>query len=232
MPRFILPPHPGPKMKIQRHDLPTYEKMGKWVAQRKFNGTHVVIWIHGDEIDIWDRRGIHLSLYKLTAGMRKCLLSLALGGKETVLCGEVLHTKAKSKITGKQMATDTIVLFDILFYENHLATITQMERLALVEGLCGKPSTLEAGAFPGATKRALVVSEHDTAKLWLAQTFTDDFDYHFDECYEEDSQDRDKYPEIEGLMLRLKDSKLRVGGSADVDWLCRCRKSKNKIYNF
>src|SRR5690606_33929468 len=117
VPRFILPPRPRPEMRSRRKGLPTYEKMNKGVAQRKCNGTHVVIWIFQDNVVLWDRRGTALTLYKLTPGMKKCLTSLARDAdKELVVCGELLHTKAKSKITQAQAATDTIVLFDVIYY--------------------------------------------------------------------------------------------------------------------
>jgi hypothetical protein len=229
--RFILPPHPAPQMRIRRQDLPLYESQNKWIAQRKFNGTHVVICIAGGEIGLWDRRGNPLTLYKLTAGMKNCLLSLY-KGTEIVVCGELLHTKAKSKITGKQCATDTIVLFDVIYQGDHLTQLTQIERLNLLSDLCGNPITKEPGTFPGSTSRALIVKEEGSAHLWMAEIFFEEFDYHFDSCFDTDTKGKDMYPEIEGLILRLRDSKLRVGGSGDVDWLVRVRKPKPHMYTF
>jgi hypothetical protein len=220
-------------MRIRREDLPTYEAMGKFITQRKFNGTHVVIWVYKDEVMLWDRRGTPLTLYTLTAAQKRNLLSLERDPeKELILCGELLHTKAKSKISNEQAATDTIVLFDVIYYGDHLTQMTQVERLDFLAAICRNPTDKEAGTFRGATKRAFVVRDDGDAHLWLAEVFTKEFDYHFDECFDEDSKGRDKYPEIEGLMLRLAGSKLRSGGSGDVDWLIRCRKFKDGIYNF
>jgi hypothetical protein len=78
----------------------------------------------------------------------------------------------------------------------------------------------------------MVVAESETAHLWLAETFVDEFQYHFDECCfdQVDAKGRDRYEEIEGLVLRLKDNRLRIGSSGgvgDVDWLIRCRKPKD-----
>lgn len=232
-PRFILPPHPGQAQRIRREDLPIYENMNRFVAQRKFNGTHVVIWICQDQVVLWDRRGIPLTLYQLTPSQRINLLSLKRDkDKELVLAGECLHTKAKSKITGQQVATDTIVLFDILYYDKHLTGHNQVERLDFLSSICGDPVEQEPGNFPGSTSRALVVKTTENAHLWLAEVFYEEFSYHFDECFDEDKEGRDKYPEIEGLMLRVRNSRLAAGTKGDVEWLIRCRKAKDKTYMF
>lgn len=232
---FILPPHPNSSMKIQRSDLSTYENMNLWTCQRKFNGTHVVIWIHNDQLEIWERRGKPLSTYKLTESMKQCLLSLNLKNKETVLVGEVLHTKAVSKITDEQAATNTIVLFDVLFHEKQLSELTQMERLTLLEEMCRKPTEKEIPKFRGAVPRALIVKEEGISKLWLAEHWDDEFSYHFDECCDQmDKNGKDLYPEIEGLVLRLKTSRIQFRGNdvGDVNWIVRCRKLKLKMYTF
>jgi hypothetical protein len=80
-----------------------------------------------------------------------------------------------------------------------------MWRLEVLSDLCGNPSaeSLEKPKFPGATPRAMVVAESETAHLWLAETFVDEFQYHFDECCfdQVDAKGRDRYEEIEGLVL-------------------------------
>lgn len=239
-PRFILPPHPKSDAHIRRQDLPIYDDLGSFVAQRKFNGTHGVIWIGGDTVSIWDRRGIPLTLYKLNASMRKCLLGLNRDpDKETIIAGEILHTKAKSERTGEQEARDTIILFDILVHKSEpLTQMNQVDRLKLLADVCGNPTKPEGPKFFGATSRALVIAEHqesatDEAHLWLAETFMDDFQYYYDECcYDQlDKQGRDKYKEIEGLVLRQRDSRLQFknGGIGDVDWIIRCRKDRLQL---
>lgn len=238
-PRFVLPPHPNPHMRIKRENLPTYERMGKYVAQRKFNGTHMVLWLYRDQVAIWERRGKVPTYYKMGPGMRECLLNLTRDPeRETVLVGEALHTKAKSKITGQQEALNTICLFDILMHDGEfLTTIDQVGRLDLLARICGNPNVLEPPKFPGATRRALVVERRKEATLWLAEVFADDFQYHYDECCTDqfDKHGRDLYEEIEGLVLRLKESRLKIGphgGIGDVDWLVRCRKEKPRMYKF
>lgn len=239
-PRFVLPPHPKTGSHIRRQDLPVYEEMGGYLAQRKFNGTHGVIWIGGNKVSIWDRRGVPLSLYKLNESMKRCLLGLGCDpSKESIFTGEILHTKAKSERTGEQEAKDTIVLFDVIVHDNEpLTRMNQVDRLKLLSDICGNPSKLEGPKFFGATSRALVVSEYadseiDVAHLWLAETFMEDFQYHYDECcYDQlDKNGYDKYKEIEGLVLRQRDSRLQFkqGDIGDVDWIIRCRKDRLQI---
>src|SRR6266404_3361584 len=164
MSNFILPPHPKSSMKIQREDLPFYEGQRIWVAQRKFNGVHVVIWTNGKDVEIWERTGKSLTLYKLTESMKKCLASLA-KNKEIVVVGELLHSKAVNKTTQQQEAKDTIVLFDILKHNKLLTNLSQIDRLVLLAYLCGNPKTLESPKFPGATRRALIVKTEGISNL-------------------------------------------------------------------
>ena len=84
----------------------------------------------------------------------------------------------------------------------------------MLRELCGDPQTLEPGGL------ALEISP----KLWLAQTFTEDFVPRFKEALNNDS--------IEGLVLRKKKSTLDHFGSEyyETGWVIRCRKP-NKNYN-
>ena len=87
------------------------------------------------------------------------------------------------------------------------------------------------GEFFGATNRAFLAKQEGESNSWLAERFYDEFFYHFDECMDEE-KGVDKYPEIEGLILRLKNSKLHSNPKRDVEWIMRCRKPKNKVYDF
>lgn len=225
----FLPPHPFSSLKIQRKDLNFYESQKIWIAQRKFNGTNIVIHCN-DKFEIWGRNGEKLN-YSLTSEMIDNLKTLKLQ-KETVLNGELLHTKAVEKRTKEQAAKDTIVLFDILYYDKFLTDITQIERLNLLREICNDPKKLETPKFLGAIPRALVIQN----KLWLAEFWENEFCYHFDECCfdQNDKNGNDLYPEIEGLILRLKGSKIKVknGDIGDVNWMIRCRKKKEKVYDY
>lgn len=229
-PTFILPPHPSPRVCIQRKDLPHYESTKQYIAQRKFNGTHSVISIVNDKIGMWERRGNEMTLYKMPDSMKSCLLGLPIAkDRMLTVVGELMHTKAKSKVTDQQELTNTIILFDILVYGDPLK-MNQMDRLKLLDDICGNPKVLEPAKFLGAARRALVVRETNESKLWLAENWLDEFQYHYDECCHDqlDKQGRDRYTEIEGLMLRRKDNVLNFTskGIGDVNWLIRCRKEK------
>jgi hypothetical protein len=146
---------------------------------------------------------------------------------EYVLDGELLHTKAKYKATGKQAAQNVIVLFDILYAGKYLTIPTNMERLAMLQEVA-PPVEMEP------KKRALLVAKEGESQVWLAETFHDDFSYRYWEMYDFDQYGNDKYPEIEGLMLKQKDAKNTSIGTRpnDVSWMLRCRKTKEKMYQF
>lgn len=235
MSNFILPPHPKSSGLIQRQDLSFYEDLGVWIGQRKFNGIHVVIWTNGKNVEIWERTGKKLTFYKMSPSMEYCL-SFLTKKEEIVVVGELLHCKAVNKTTKEQELKDTIVLFDILKFKTNLSNVLQEERLNLLADVCGNPKFLESPKFPGATQRALIVKNEKESNLWLAERFDKEFSYHFDECCldQVDGNHHDLYPEIEGLVLRLKESKLQFknDGIGDVDWIIKCRKKKSKMYQF
>jgi len=147
---------------------------------------------------------------------------------EVVLDGELMHTKAKSKITNTQALDNTIVLYDLLYLGRSLLTEGFEERYNLLSKICDNPKEMEP------KKRGLVVQKVDESQLWLAETFHNDFLYRFYEMYEFDKYQRDKFPEIEGLVCkRAKQSRLRLGNfQYDVNWMMRVRKTKEKVYLF
>jgi hypothetical protein len=223
--KFYFPPHPGPKNKIRYVDLPLYDKLNRFVAQRKYNGSHAVI--HYPSMQIWDRRGKPLFSYKMSESMKECFHSLNLK-KEYVFDGEVLHTKAKSKITGKQSATNTIVLFDLLFAGRYLSGVPFIDRMNLLDEVCKHPRQLEE------KNRALLVDNAGVSNLWLAETFNSDFLNKFYEFFDYHAKTgEDKFPEIEGLILKNKAGMLLSGGKLeDNDWIVRVRKEKPNMYSF
>lgn len=228
-PRFLYPPHPAKNLKITPEMLNNHERQKAWVAQRKFNGTHVVIWLYQDQVKMWNRRGVPLSQYQITPQMEKMLLTCFSRDHNTeyVLDGELLHTKAKLATTNKQAVDNTIVLFDILYAGRLLTDLTTLGRLDLL-------SEFAPTQGHEAKKRALFVSSYDESQIWLAETFHDDFSYRFWEFYEFDTNNNDKYPELEGLVLKNKTAKNTSTGSRpnDVLWMLRCRKTKEKMYQF
>ncbi len=228
-PRFLFPAHPAPNIKITPEMLPQHEAHGAWVAQRKFNGTHVVVWVHQNNVGIWNRKGEPLSTYQLTEEMRRCLLYGLDRDYDTeyVLDGELLHTKAKLKTTQRQAVENTIVFYDVLYAGRNLTTLTTLERLDLLYKIA-PPDELETKG------RAFKVETCGESHIWVAETFYDEFSYHFWEMYEYNDRGEDLYPEIEGLVLKQKNSKNTSIGTRpnDVTWMVRCRKTKENMYQF
>lgn len=226
-PRFLYPQHPKSGILTAPQQLDDYEAQGHWLAQLKFQGSNSILWVYNDEFMLWNRQGEPFTLYKAKESMRDCIRHLKLTpDTEYVFNGELLHTKAKSKTTNKQAVSDCIVLFDILYIGRYLNTESLEQRLVLLNNICGDPQALDKD------KQGLVVVQQEESQIWMAETFWDEFAYNFWRFVEEDSQKNDRYPLIEGLMLKRKGS-TNVGFGTkptDVTWMTRCRKRKDKTY--
>ncbi len=193
-----------------------YEQTGKWIAQRKFNGTHVLLYISPErQVTILTRHGTSPKLFSLTDSHKNQILSLNLEeGKDYWLDGELLDHKTKSeKYKGK------IVLFDVLHVGKYLINSPdQVGRLRMLSEICRNPVELEPN---------FGIALYVTPDIWMAETWTDDFDRHFNEFLHLD--------EIEGLVLRRSKSVLDNFGQKeyDVPWMVRCRKPHpGGTYNF
>lgn len=198
---------PSPKSKTHPGALDEYEKSGKWIAQRKFNGTRVVIHVSADrELTILTRHGKPPKLFSLSDSHKRQILSLNMEpGKEYWFDGELLDHKTKSKEYKKK-----IVLFDVLQAGRYLMNKPdQVGRIELLSKICGNPTDLEPNSGI-----ALLVTED----IWMAETWKSGFKRHFDELLPLD--------EIEGLMLRKAESSLDNFGQKEyeVSWMVRCRK--------
>lgn len=213
--RILYPPRPSSK--IEPATLDSYEtgrRAGKWLCQRKFNGTRIVVYISANRevCYLLTRHGESPKQFVLTDGIAAQLCALNLiAGHDYWLDGELLHSKTTTPFYKQR-----IVLFDVLHAGKYLFGVSQLERLAMLNDICRSPSTLEKqGGI------ALAISEN----IWLAQTWLDDFPAHF--------KDKIALPEIEGLVLRLAQSKLTNFGNKqyNVDWIVRCRKP-HKNYHF
>lgn len=212
--KILFPPHPDTK--IPPSALSQYEASGKWVAQRKFNGTHIVLNVTPDrKVGILTRHGTPPKLFSLSQSHINQILSLNLEpGLEYWLNGELLdHKTTDPRYKGK------LVFFDVLQAGPYLyRTKTQMERVELLANICRNPQTLEP-----ANGIALQV----TQDLYMAETFTENFVQRF--------QDHIKTDEIEGLILRKRNSTLDNFGRTEyqVSWILRCRKAHGGgNYNF
>jgi hypothetical protein len=199
--KILFPPRP--KGKMLSSDLPFYESTGKWVAQRKFRGSRIVIYISTDrKITVGNRHGRQFSKFSLEKSFAEEILSvLSLEeGLDYWLDGELMN-KDKN-------ATNEIILFDILQAGRYFFSKPQLERLELLDKICGFPQKLCRQGF------ALEVSTH----LWLAQKFTSNFSDRFDESL--------PVPQLEGLVLRKKLAGLDNFGDKEYETanLIRCRK--------
>lgn len=208
----LFPPHPS--IRIPTHKLSEYENSGKWVAQRKFNGTNIVINISCDRnINILTRHGTPPKLFSLSKNHIDQILSLNLEkGKEYWLNGELLDHKTKSDYYKKK-----IILFDVLHAGKYLINTSQLFRLELLNYICGDATDLE--------KNGIAIQV--TQDIWLAQNWNSDFELHYKEFLDKD--------EIEGLILRRKDSVLNNFGQKEYDasWIVKCRKPHaGGNYNF
>lgn len=211
MTKPIFPPRP--KSAIPPSDLKRYEDMGLWVVQPKYNGSRNVIYIEANgEVSVWGRHGSKHLAYSLPASMRAELLALP-GLKKgiTYILDSELLTKTSAKDTkGK------IVLFDVLQVDKYLfMNPNQMGRLDILKEICGNPTELDPWRQMG-----YVISDN----LLMAPTWDKDFTSQFN---------LDRGEEVEGLVLRKKDSVLDHFGQKEyeVGWVVRCRKP-HKNYNF
>jgi hypothetical protein len=211
MAKVIYPPRP--KGAIPPKELDYLEKQGIWCVQYKYNGSRSVIHVEANGVvSIWSRHGDAHRSYTMPASMRDQILALPglEKGKEYWLDGELLIK------TSAEDTKNKIVLFDVLQAGKYLfLKPDQMGRLALLDEICGKPRTLDPWRGMG-----YQISED----LMMAPTFLSDFKAHFLE---------DKGDEVEGLVLRRKDSGLDNFGQKEYEcgWIVRCRKP-HKNYNF
>lgn len=211
--KILYPPHPN--IRIPFNKLKEYEESGKWIAQRKFNGTNILIYISTKrEVSILTRHGTPPKLFSLSESHANQLLSLNLDpNKDYWLNGELLDHKTKNKDYKKK-----IVLFDVLHAGRYLIkNPNQLKRLEMLKDICNHPEKLEKNGI------ALEVSED----VWMAESWEYDFEQHYNEYIDKD--------EIEGLILRKKNSFLDNFDQKeyDVSWIVKCRKPHSGgNYNF
>lgn len=198
--RYIYPPRP--KNTIPPSQLSQEEQRGCWLWQPKYDGDRCIVVVDGQKVQFGNRHHKFHPSNKLKHLIPQ-ITSLALPTGSACLDGELLNGSI-------------LVLFDVLEYGGkYLIGKTQVERLEILELICGKPVKL---CEP---KVARQVSSH----LWLSLTGTKDFLANF--------QELTKSNLVEGLLLRQPNSILDQWGSTEyeVEWQLRCRKS-TKNYRF
>lgn len=208
--KFIYPPRP--KGRILPNQLSVYEQQrGRWLVQRKFNGTRTLIHISKDKDVVFINR--HCQIHKKWSPpsfLIDELLSLDLEDKEYWFDSELLHEKTTAY-------KNKIVLFDVLHIDKYLfGGPTLLDRYKILYNICGCPTKLEPSK-----NLALQV----TKNIWLAENFFDNFYNHYNEFIH--------YDEIEGLVLKKISSTLDHAGSKEyeIGWQIRCREP-HKNYGF
>jgi ATP-dependent DNA ligase len=209
MAAFIYPPRPVGKM--NPFDLPFYERSGRWVAQRKFNGCRNLVHIRTNgSVAAFTRDGLPQSTFS-NFHVQEILKYLHLEkGIEYWLDSEIM---SKTPNSNKE-----IVFYDVLQVDKYLFGGPKLlKRLDILSEICGLPNGLVEDRL------ALRISDH----LWLAETFHNNFVDRFNESLNN--------PKIEGLVLKKIDSVLDYYGDKyyETNWLIRCRKpfSATKGYN-
>lgn len=202
---ILYPPYPN--CKITKGQLEEYEKSEKWVAQRKFNGTHILINISKEKkVSILTRHGTPPKYFKLKKTHIEQILSLNLKeGKEYWLNGELLDHKTKNK-----NYKEKIIFFDILQEDKYLIKkLNQIQRLNLLLNICKESKKKEPNEG---------IAIEVTKDIWMAETFENNFKKHFEEFIHLD--------EIEGLVLRKKNSFIDNFGQKkyQASWMVKVRK--------
>jgi len=211
--RVLYPPRPIGK--TTPNQLSMYEKTGKWIVQRKFNGTRILLYVCGNTIRMLNRHGIAPKQFNLTSSLRKEILSLDLSPNlEYWLDAELLDAKTKNLAYKNK-----IVLFDVLQAGKYFFGGPKLlERYEILKKICRNPHEFEHNKGI-----ALKVTEN----IWLAENFNHDFKARFNDFI--------TFDEIEGVVLKQKESTIDSFGNSEyeVGWQVRCRKSHaGGLYNF
>jgi len=211
MDRILFPPRPKGKMN-PKAELVSAERTGRFVAQRKFNGTRTLMYVDSEGgITLFDRYGRENKYqfsHEQKAEAREALILQA--GWEYWLDGELMHFKTKG-------IKNTLVFYDLLWEKEFLFGCNQIERLQRLAAICNHPISLDTD------EKALYVSQ----SLRLAEVFDNDFMALFEQSF------NPTWDWCEGLVLRDRNSVLDTPCykvNEEVRWQKRCRKP-NKNYN-
>lgn len=210
--KIIYPPRP--KGKMPPGDLPRYEKTGKWMAQRKFRGSRMLLHVSPEgNLTITNRHGGYFAKFSLDQSYKKEIRAgLQLKpGVEYWLDGELMNKDVNP--------TNEIIFYDVLQVGRYLfGSPDQLGRLEMLQEICNSPKEYCH------SKIALQI----TPRLWMAESFFSDFVARFEEAKE--------IQQLEGLVLRRKDAPLDDFGVKEyvTTNLIRVRKSfgKDKGYEF
>ena len=212
MSKIIFPPRP--KGKMLPHDLLSYERTGKWFAQRKFSGSRILLHISQDKIvTAISRHGCPFSRFVLDQDYADEIVgNLNLDdAKEYWLDGELMNKHKEN--------SNKIILFDVLQAGRYMFGYpNQIKRMEMLASICGNPCQF------GEDGTSLKV----TSRIFMAETFQNDFVARFSEA--------ERIEHLEGLVLRRTDAALDNFGTKPYETTAqiRCRKpfSQEKGYEF
>lgn len=198
---------PRPKVTVPPTLLSRLEAEDRFVAQPKFEESRALFRIPRgkDRVTFSSRQGREHRKLKLSPAVIHEILSLP-GldpAKEYLLDGGVFIR------TPGEDTKDKVVFFDVLHCGEYLfLKMNQMERLKLLDTICGSPRE-----FDPWRKMAYQISDN----LLLSPHYTTGF---------LDLFNKDCGPEVEGVLLRERNSFIDNFGAAEyeVPWMVRCRR--------
>jgi len=129
--KYLYPPRP--ENKISSDNLKDFDN-NTYLAQPKLNGSCAMVFIKGDECQVWNRhKEQRLAHFKLENSE---LCSLNKSDKWVVLAGEYMN-KSKKDVNGDTW-NHKLVIFDIIVYEGkELVRTTFQERVDLLDKVFG-----------------------------------------------------------------------------------------------
>lgn len=203
---YIYPPRP--EVKLPPASLGSFERMRRFMAQPKLNGSCAVVYIDDDGVKVWNRHKEHFASMKLDLDE---LAQLRRGNGLTVLVGEYMNKSQKDE--HDEVWNNKFVVFDVLVHESkHLVGTTFEERYDMM--IEWWPNNFEKLYLHGISDNCYRVG-----------AVTEDFEGVFDDIVD--------YGMYEGLVLKDLRGKLEVGSSKKntSSSQFKCRKP-TKNYNF
>lgn len=204
---YIYPPRP--KNAVEPNDLDFWDGMGSMLGQVKLNGSNCVVFMNEDKTYVYNRHANRLSNFCIEIEEVRKLYK---GSGWMVLNGEYLN-KSKKDETGSSF-NHKLVIFDILVYNgDYLIGKTFKQRVDLLDSLYGN-DPCEKEYLHGITENTFRVKTYYGDFKELFERFT-------------------KIDMIEGLVLKRKRSKLKVGSNADNNHKDQIKSRKpTKNYSF
>lgn len=208
--KYIYPPRA--ENKIASESLPTFEEMGKFIAEPKLNGSSMQIYFGdgGKEIKLMNRHKQPIACKMDKEELRK----LYRGTGEMILCGEYMNKNQKDEL-GKPWNIKYVIWDIIMLNGKHLIGTTFEERYYIICNLYGETNQV--------VKKKVLQSISENCFRVISSYGN------FLNLYE----DITKYQMFEGLVLKKKDGKLEDGYSENnnIKTQIKCRKAtKNYIF--